>query len=113
MIDRLEAGHVAGQHFVFMRGHRARIFTQGAGAWTARGVDIERVRPLLEWLRTKHGSVRAVADQLDIPENTVRGYMYKGSIQRIPGPTVMAIVDLVLAHRGEPHDPFATDWDRW
>lgn len=94
-----------------MRGHRARVFITGGGAWTARGVDISRVRPLLVWLRTKHGSVKAVAQLLGMPVSTVRGYMYKSSIQRVPGPAAEAIASSVLAHRSRRPDPLASQWE--
>lgn len=98
-VDRPEHGHRKGEPFVFKRGHRARVVTAGGGAWTARGVEVERVRPLLHWLRSRHGSVRAVAELLDMSPSTVRGYLYKQDICRVPAPTASAIVSLVLAHR--------------
>ena len=108
-IDRASAGYRKGQPFVFKRGHRARVMTSGRGAWSAKGVEVERVRPLVEWLRSRHGSVRAVAELLDMSPSTLRGYLYKHDIHRVPAPTAAAIASLVLAHR--PPRALESGWE--
>ena len=100
-----------GEPFVFMRGHRARVFVQGSGAWTSRGIEVGEIRPLLEWLRSRHGSVRAVSLLLCMPESTVRGYVYKRGLQRIPAHSAQAIVSLVLAHRPAPRSDLGGQWE--
>jgi len=51
------------------------------------------------WLRERHGSIRAVATLLQIPEATIRGYVYNTKRKRVPPETAKRIVSLVLAHR--------------
>jgi hypothetical protein len=60
---------------------------------------VERIRPLLYWLRERHGSFRAVALLLDVPEATIRGYVYNTKRKRVPPQSARRIVGLVLAHR--------------
>jgi hypothetical protein len=67
--------------------------------WSRRGVEVERVRPLLFWLREQHGSMRAVALLLRMPEATIRGYVYNRRRKRVPPDAARTIVRLVLAHR--------------
>ena len=100
-----------GAPFVFRRGHRARVFVQGGGAWTSQGIDVGEIRPLLEWLRSRHGSVRAVSRLLNMPESTVRGYMYKRGLKRVPAHSAQAIVALVLAHRSAPRLDLGGQWE--
>jgi hypothetical protein len=66
------------------------------------GVPIEQIRPLLFWLRERHGSIKAVAIMLDTPEATIRGYAYNTKRKRVPPDTARRIVNLVLAHRKQP-----------
>ncbi|CAN5685466.1 hypothetical protein BH18ACT17_BH18ACT17_02290 [soil metagenome] len=68
------------------------------------------MRPLVEWLRMRHGSLRAVGELLDVPPSTLRGYLYKQDIRRVPVTTAEAIVSAVLAHR--PHEPRASRWEQ-
>jgi hypothetical protein len=60
---------------------------------------VERVRPLIRWLRVQHGSVRAVAELLSMPESTLRGYLYNAKRKRVPPEAAQRIVALTLAHR--------------
>lgn len=90
---------VAGRPFTFVSGHQMRIAHQRAGMWSRRGVPVERVRPFLLWLRQRHGSMRSVAALLDMPEPTVRGYVYNTKRKRVPPEAAKRIADLVLAHR--------------
>lgn len=95
-----EAGErYRGEPYVFVAGHHVRLFHPRAGAWSRHGVPVERIRPLLLWLRSRHGSVRATAELLQIPEATVRGYMYNRKRKHVPPDAAAAIVSLVLAHR--------------
>jgi len=110
---RLAVTHVAGARYrghpyVFVSGHQLRVVHPRAGAWSNRGVEIEKVRPLLFWLRDHHGSMRAVAALLEIPEATVRGYAYNQRRKRVPPRSARAVVRLVLAHR-----PPASPLDTW
>jgi hypothetical protein len=94
--------------YVFVPGHHLRVFHPRAGSWSKNGVDVEKIRPLVFWLRERHGSIRAVADLVGMPEATLRGYVYNRKRKHVPGPTAKRIVSAVLAHR-RPTDPF----DAW
>ena len=78
---RSEVTHIAGSRYrnrpyVFLSGHHVRVRHPRAGIWSRNGVPIERIRPLILWLRERHGSVRAVAELLEMPESTLRGHLY-------------------------------------
>jgi hypothetical protein len=93
-------GHrVAGRPFTFVSGHQMRVAHPHAGIWSRNGVPVEKIRPLLFWLRERHGSIRAVATLLQIPEATIRGYVYNTKRKRVPPEAARRIVALVLAHR--------------
>ncbi len=89
----------AGHPFTFVPGHQLRVVHPRAGMWSKQGVPVERVRPLIRWLRMQHGSVRAVAELLQMPESTLRGYLYNAKRKRVPPEAAQRIVDLTLAHR--------------
>lgn len=93
---------IAGRPFTFSSGHQLRVIHPHAGIWSRNGVPIEQVRPLLFWLRERHGSMKAVAILLDRPEATIRGYAYNTKRKRVPPETARRIVNLVLAHRKQP-----------
>jgi hypothetical protein len=76
-----------------------RVAHPHAGIWSRNGVPVEKIRPLLFWLRERHGSIRAVATLLQIPEATIRGYVYNTKRKRVPPEAARRIVALVLAHR--------------
>jgi hypothetical protein len=76
-----------------------RVTHPRLGIWSRNGVPVERIRPLVFWLRERHGSIRAVAILLEIPEATIRGYVYNTKRKRVPPHTARKIADLVLAHR--------------
>ena len=96
-----------GMPHVFCSGHHMRIFHPRAGAFVRSGVEIERVRPLIYWLRHRQGSMRAVATLLGVPESTLRGYAYKQSLKRIPPAAAKEIVAAVLTLRQ------ASAWNGW
>jgi hypothetical protein len=108
-ITSASADRVAGRPFTFVSGHQLRIIHPRAGIWSRNGVRIEEIRPLLSWLRERHGSVRAVAILLEMPEATVRGYMYNTKRKRVPPQAAKKIAALVLAHR-KPMRPLDT-WE--
>lgn len=58
---------------------------------------------MLFWLRDRHGSMRAVAMLLRMPEGTVRGYAYNQRRKRVPPDAARRIAALVLAHRKPRH----------
>jgi hypothetical protein len=60
---------------------------------------VDRIRPLLLWLREQHGTIRAIAILLDIPESTIRGYLYNRKRKMVPPQNAERIVAVVLAHR--------------
>ena len=91
---------------VFSPGHYVRLFHPRVGHFGRTGVDVERVRPLIYWLREQHGSMRAVADFLRIPESTLRGYAYKRGLKRVPPDAADRVTRGVLAHR-----PGAIQWN--
>lgn len=93
------SGRVAGRPSTFAAGHHVRVRHPRAGCWSRDGVEVERVRPLLFWLRLKHGTVRRVALMLEMPEGTLRGYLYNRKRRRVPPAAARRIVNLVLAHR--------------
>ena len=95
-----------GRPFTFVSGHQARVLPARAGTWSRNGVAVEKVRPLLFWLRERHGTMRDVAELLQIPESTVRGYVYNRNRKRVPPESARRIANLVLAHRrrGGPLD---------
>ena len=97
---------VKGRPFTFVSGHQARVQHPRAGIWSRNGVPVETVRPMLLWLRERHGTMRIVAELLAMPEATVRGYVYNRKRKRVPPRTARRIADLVLAHRirGGPLD---------
>ncbi len=94
--------------YVFLSGHHLRVVHPRAGTWSRNGVPIEKIRPLILWLRERHGSLRAVASLLEMPESTLRGHVYNTKRKRVPPATAARIVALVLAHR-QPANPL----DRW
>ena len=67
------SGRMAGRPFTFVSGHQLRVIHPRAGMWSRNGVPIETIRPLVFWLRDRHGSIRAVAGLLHMPEATLRG----------------------------------------
>ena len=79
----------AGHPFTFVPGHQLRVVHPRAGMWSKQGVPVERVRPLIRWLRMQHGSVRAVAELLQMPESTLRGYLYNAKRKRVPPEAVV------------------------
>jgi len=93
------SGRVAGRPFTFVPGHQLRVLHPRAGTWSRNGVPVEAIRPLLFWLRERHGSIRAVSRLLQMPEGTIRGYVYNRRRKRVPPQTAKRITDLVLAHR--------------
>lgn len=93
------SGRVAGRPFTFVSGHQLRVAHPRAGIWSRNGVPVERIRPLVFWLRDRLGSIRAVATLLQIPEATIRGYAYNTKRKRVPPQTAKKIANLVLAHR--------------
>jgi len=97
-----------GMPYVFSPGHHMRIFHPHAGAYVRSGVEVSRIRPLVFWLREHHGSMRAVATWLGVPESTLRGYAYKQELQRIPPDAAKKIVAAVMFHR-----PTSTSWQAW
>lgn len=48
---------------------------------------------------------------LGIPVSTLRGYLYKHEIKRVPAPVAKKIVALVLAHRERPKHPLQSPWE--
>lgn len=110
---RSEVTYIAGSRYrnrpyVFLSGHHVRVRHPRAGIWSRNGVPIERIRPLILWLRERHGSVRAVAELLEMPESTLRGHLYNTKRKRVPPASAAKVVALVLAHR-RPASPL----DRW
>jgi hypothetical protein len=97
-----------GEPFVFVPGHHLRVIHPRAGSWSKNGVDVEKIRPLVFWLRDRYGSIRAVAERLDVPESTLRGYVYNTKRKRVPSPAAQRIVNVVLAHRRR-----AGPFDQW
>jgi hypothetical protein len=89
-----------GRPYVFSRGHHIRVLHPRVGAFMRTGVEVERARPLIFWLRSKHGTMRVVAEMLRIPESTLRGYAYKQQLKHIPPRAAERIVRSVLAHKG-------------
>jgi hypothetical protein len=92
----------ANEPFVFKAGHHLRVQHPRAGAFSRDGVDVERVRPLIFWLRDRHGTMRDVADALGIAESTLRGYAYKQGLKRIPSSRARAIAVAVARFRRRP-----------
>ena len=90
--------------FLFVPGHQLRVVHPRAGIWSKNGVPVEKVRPLVLWLRERHGSIRAVAELLGMPESTLRGYVYNRKRKRVPPASAQRIAALVLAHR-QPASP--------
>lgn len=93
----------AGRPFTFVPGHQLRVRHPRAGGWSKSGVPVDKIRPLVFWLREKHGSIRAVAELLRIPESTLRGYVYNTKRKRVPPEAARKVVTLVLAHRDPRH----------
>jgi hypothetical protein len=93
------SGRWAGHPFTFVSGHQIRVAHPRAGIWSRNGVPVERVRPLVFWLRDQLGSIRTVAMMLQMPEATVRGYAYNTKRKRVPPLAAGKIARLVLAHR--------------
>ena len=79
-----------GRPYVFLSGHHLRVVHPRAGTWSKNGVPIERIRPLILWLRERHGSMRAVAELLAMPESTLRGHVYNTKRKRVPPATAGA-----------------------
>jgi hypothetical protein len=59
---------------------------------------IGRRAVLVVGLRDRHGSIRAVAGLLQMPEATLRGHVYNRRRKRVPQ-AAKRISDLVLSHR--------------
>lgn len=98
-VTSVAAGRYRDEPYVFRSGHQLRVHHPRAGAWSKNGVEVERIRPLILWLRERLGSVRAVASASRIPESTLRGYLYNTKRKRIPPDPARRIVALVLWHR--------------
>jgi hypothetical protein len=96
------------QPYVFLVGHHMRVMHPRAGAWSRRGVPVDEVRPLLRWLRQRHGGLRAVADLVEVPEATLHGYLFNTKRKTVPPATAKRIVTVVLAHK-RPSNPL----DSW
>ncbi|MEX0991436.1 MAG: hypothetical protein WD004_04105 [Actinomycetota bacterium] len=95
-----QRGHrYAGEPYVFRSGHHARVFPRQAGVWSRRGVEVERVRPLLAWLHERYGDWRTVAMLLDMPVSTLKGHANNSKRKRVPPDTAARIQRLVLSHR--------------
>jgi hypothetical protein len=93
------SGREKGRPFTFVAGHQARVLDVRAGTWSRNGVAVDRIKPLLLWLRERHGSIREVATVLGMPEATVRGYVYNRKRKRVPPESAQRIANTVLAHR--------------
>lgn len=93
------SGRFASRPFTFVPGHQIRVAHPRAGIWSRNGVPVERIRPLVFWLRERLGSMRAVAAVLQMPEATVRGYVYNRKRKRVLPEAARRIANLVLAHR--------------
>jgi len=102
-------GRVAGQPYVFISGHYLGVVHPRAGAWSQHGVPVERIRPVIFWLRGRYGSIRAVAELVGIPESTVRGYVYNTKRKYVPPDAARRIVAFTLSHRRR--DPVLSVWD--
>lgn len=102
-VTHVPADRCRGHPFTFVSGHQQRVAHPRAGIWSRNGVAIEKVRPMLFWLRDRHGSMRAVAMLLRMPEGTVRGYAYNQRRKRVPPDAARRIAALVLAHRKPRH----------
>ena len=102
-----ENGRHKGMPHVFSAGHHMRLFHPRAGAYRRSGVDVERVRPLIYWLRDRHGSMRAVAESLGMRESTLRGYAYKQRLKRVP-PEAALRISRAVTSRLNPQT-----WNDW
>jgi hypothetical protein len=94
--------------FTFVPRHQLRVVHPRAGHLVEERRSHERIRPLLFWLRERHGSIRAVAMLLEIPEATIKGYVYNSKRKRVPPQAARRIVELMLAHRRTTRP-----WDMW
>jgi hypothetical protein len=93
---------------VFTAGHHLRVLHPRVGAFARTGVEVERVRPLIFWLRDRHGSIRAVAERIGVRESTLRGYAYKQGLKRVPPEVAARITRHVLAFRAPTRA-----WNTW
>jgi hypothetical protein len=99
---------VKGRPYVFRCGHQARVLVRGGGHWSARGIPVEKVRPLLAWLHDRHGTWGKVAMLLRMPVSTVKGYANNSRRRRVPPEAARRIQQLVLTHRAR-----GTALDQW
>jgi hypothetical protein len=98
-----------GEPFIFRAGHHARVFRRQAGHWSKHGVPVERVRPLLAWLHERHGTWASVAELLQMPKGTIKGYANNSGRRRVPPESARRIQQLVLAHRKRAS--FLSQWE--
>lgn len=103
------ASRVKGRPYAFRQGHQARIVARQGGIWSRRGVPVERVRPLLEWLHQRHGTWREVGVLLRMPTSTIKGHANNRRRKRVPPEAAKRIQELVLAHRPRARSLL----DRW
>lgn len=96
--------HTMGEPFVFIAGHNPRTVV---GAWNRNGADIEKVRPLLQWLIDRYG-VRGTAELTGIPKGTVNSLAYQPNRSRCNPDSAARITEAVLKHRPAKRDPWAT-----
>jgi len=104
-----QSHRVRGEPFIFRAGHHARVFRRQAGHWSKRGVPVERVRPLLVWLHDRHATWASVAELLQMPTSTIKGYANNSARRRVPPESAQRIQQLVLAHRKPA--TFLSQWE--
>jgi len=81
-------------------GHR--ISQSSPGHWGTHGVDVDRIRPLLAWLREELGTYAAVGTVTSIPAASVSSIMNK-PVKRVSPRTASKVVAGVLALRNRKH----------
>ena len=99
-----------GEPFVFAQGHHVRLFHPRCAPYSRHGIDIDRIRPMLFWLRERLGTMDKVAVRLRLPRSTVRGYAYKQRLKKVPPDAARVIVAEVLRLRDD--DRRRQPWDR-
>ena len=101
-----------GRPGTWVKGHnlRGRARPKGSGGlmWARRGIPVERLQPLLEWLVSRYG-FRGAGRVL----NWEIQYIWRlrtSRIKKVSPPKAQHLVDTVLAHKRRPVDPFST-WE--
>ena len=68
-------------------------------AWDRRFIDIERFRPLVDFLQRTYGTMAKAAEASGIPVSTLNNVKYDNRMRGLKRETAIKLVEFVMAHR--------------